>query len=143
LKVVGDCWKFWFEPKEVTYRLQNLSLIAARSEETLNIKVVGNSISFLERVETQNFDTGRRNHEVLKSIGFSRYDFELDLIFLSFFWIVSFHYMIDFQGSLLDAISMYDAMTTSGPIHPHQKKKLAKYRWCTCSLWQNHTHPRG
>jgi hypothetical protein len=104
LKVVGDCWKFWFEPKEVTYRLQNLSLIAARSEKTLNIKVVGNSISFLERVETQNFDTGRRNHEVLKSIGFSRYDFELDLIFLSFFWIVSFHYMIDFQGSLLDAI---------------------------------------
>jgi hypothetical protein len=55
-------------------------------------------------VKTQNFDIGRRNHEVLKSIGFSRYDFELDLIFLCFFWIVSFHYMIDFQGSLLDAI---------------------------------------
>jgi hypothetical protein len=31
---------------------------------------------------------------------------------------------------------MYDAMPTSGPIHPHQKKRQAKYRWCTCSQWQ-------
>jgi hypothetical protein len=28
-------------------------------------------------------------------------------------------------------------MTTSGRICPHQKGKLAKYRWCTCSRWQN------
>jgi hypothetical protein len=37
-------------------------------------------------------------------IGFLRYDFELESIFLSIFWIVSFYYMIGFQGLLLDAI---------------------------------------
>jgi hypothetical protein len=81
LKVVSDCCKFWFAPKEVTYRLWNLSLSEARSEGTLNIKVVGNSINFLERMGTQNFEIGRRNHEVLKLIGFLRCDDELELIF--------------------------------------------------------------
>jgi hypothetical protein len=47
---------------------------------TLNIEIVGNSISFLKRVESQKFDTERRNHEALKLIGFSRYDFKLELI---------------------------------------------------------------
>jgi hypothetical protein len=39
-----------------------------------------------------------------------------------------FHYTVDFQGPLLHARLMYDALTTSGPIRPHQKKSLAKYR---------------
>jgi hypothetical protein len=55
-------WRWLLEilidPKEVTYRLQNLSLIEVRSAENQNSEVVGNSISFLKRVETQNFKTG-------------------------------------------------------------------------------------
>jgi hypothetical protein len=41
------------------------------SKGTLNIKIVGNFITFLRGVKTQDFDTGRRNHEVLKLIEFS------------------------------------------------------------------------
>jgi hypothetical protein len=52
----------------------------AISMVTPNIEVIGNSISFLKRVESQKFDTERRNHEALKLIRFSRYDFELELI---------------------------------------------------------------
>jgi hypothetical protein len=40
------------DPEEVTYQLWNLSLIELRFEETLNREVVGNSISFLKRLET-------------------------------------------------------------------------------------------
>jgi hypothetical protein len=58
--------------KKVTYRLQNLGLIETRSKETLNIKVIGNFINSLKRVETQNFNTRRRYHGVLKLEGFSR-----------------------------------------------------------------------
>jgi hypothetical protein len=32
-------------------------------------------------VRTQNFDIDRKNHEALKMIGFSIYDFELESIF--------------------------------------------------------------
>jgi hypothetical protein len=46
------------DSEEVTYQLQNLGLIEARSAETQNSEVIGNSISFLKRVETQNFKTG-------------------------------------------------------------------------------------
>jgi hypothetical protein len=58
MEVRGCCWKFRFEPNDVTFRLWDLDLIEARSEEMLNIEVVGNSISFLKRGDTQNFDTG-------------------------------------------------------------------------------------
>jgi hypothetical protein len=81
LKVVGDCGKFWFEPNEVIYRPRKLSIMKVRSGGAPNTKVIGKLISFLKRVGTQNFDTGRRNHEVLKLIGFSRYDIELESIF--------------------------------------------------------------
>jgi hypothetical protein len=47
----------------------------------MNIEVVGNSISFIKRGETHNFDNRQRNHEALKLIEFSRYDFELESIF--------------------------------------------------------------
>jgi hypothetical protein len=58
-----------------------------RSKLTLNTKVIGDFISSLEMVETQNFDTGWKNNEGLKLIGFSRYDFQLKSIikFLSIF----------------------------------------------------------
>jgi hypothetical protein len=35
-----------------------LSIIKARSREALNIEVIENSISFVWRVETQNFNSG-------------------------------------------------------------------------------------
>jgi hypothetical protein len=47
----------------------------------MNIEVVGNFLSFLKRVETQNCGTGRMDHEGLKLEGFSRYDFKLESIF--------------------------------------------------------------
>jgi hypothetical protein len=56
------------------YRLRNLSLIEARSKEILNIKVTGNFVNSLKRVETQNFDPGQRNHEALKLVGILRHD---------------------------------------------------------------------
>jgi hypothetical protein len=75
------CWKFLFEPKEVTYRFWNLGLNEARLTETLNIKVIGNFINSLKRVKTHNFDTGGRNNEVLKLRGFLRCDFESESFF--------------------------------------------------------------
>jgi hypothetical protein len=57
-----ESWRWLLEilidSEEVTYRLQNLGLIEARSVDTQNSEVIGNSISFLKRVETQNFKTG-------------------------------------------------------------------------------------
>jgi hypothetical protein len=53
----------------------------ARFVETLNNKVVGDFISSLRRVGTQNFNIGRMEHEGLKLKRFSRYDFESELIF--------------------------------------------------------------
>jgi hypothetical protein len=67
-----------------------LSVIEAKSGETLDIEVIENSISFVRRVETQNFDAGRKDHEGLKREWFSRYDFELESIFLSLFWFSRF-----------------------------------------------------
>jgi hypothetical protein len=64
--------KILIEPNEAIYPLRKLSLMEVRSTETLNIKIIGKSVRFLKRVETQNFDIGRRNNEALKLIGFSR-----------------------------------------------------------------------
>jgi hypothetical protein len=63
--------------------------------ETLNNNTVGNFISSLRRVGTQNFNIRRMNYEMVKLVGFSRYDYELESIFLSFFC---------FQDLLLDAM---------------------------------------
>jgi hypothetical protein len=65
-----------------------LSIIKARSREALNIEVIENSISFVWRVETQNFNAGWKEHVGLKREWFSRYDFELESIFKS---------LLDFQ----------------------------------------------
>jgi hypothetical protein len=96
-----------------------MSVIEARSGETLNIKVIGNYIYFLERVGTQNFDIRRRNNEGLKFIGFLRYDFELVSIFkfLLIFkvcFLIQYEYMMSYNMSALYV--------------PHQKKRLTKYR---------------
>jgi hypothetical protein len=127
--IVQSCqyyWKFLFEPKEVTYRLRNLSLMKVRFGETLNSEVVENSIRFLKRVETQNFGTERRNHEGWNLIGLSRYDFESESIFLSFFWFFRICFL-----------SQYECMMScnmSTLYVPHQKKILCQI-WLTYSRW--------
>jgi hypothetical protein len=120
------CWKFLFEPKEVTYQLRTLGLNEARSNGTLNIKVIGNYISFLKRGETQNFDIRRRNHEALRLIGFSRYGFQLESIF-KFCFLMQYDSMLPSNESVLYV--------------PHQKKRLSKYIWRTYSRWQSHSSP--
>jgi hypothetical protein len=80
------CWKFLFEPQEVTYQLRNLILEEPRPKETMNIKVIGDFINSLKRVETQNFDIGRMKREGLKLKGFLSYDFDLESKILSFSW---------------------------------------------------------
>jgi hypothetical protein len=125
----GCCYNFWFEPNDVTSQLWYLGLIEARSEETLNIEVVGNSISFLKREKTQNFDIKQWNHEALKLIKFLRYGFELESIFLKFLLIFKIRFLMQYDSMMPCNISVLYV--------PHQKKKLAKYRWRTCSQWQN------
>jgi hypothetical protein len=78
---LGCCWKFLFEPKEVTHRLQNLGLKEAIPKENLSIKVIRNSINSLKRVITQNFDIERMKRKGLRLKGFLRYDIELELTF--------------------------------------------------------------
>jgi hypothetical protein len=128
------CWKFWFELKEVTYRLRTLGLNEARSKGMLNIKVIGNYIDSLRRVKTQNFDVGRMKWEGLKLKGFLSYDFELESIFkfpLVFMvcFLMQYECMMSFNMSVLYVLI--------------QKKIFAKYRWRTCSRWQSRTHPRS
>jgi hypothetical protein len=53
----------------------------ARLGKTLNIEVIGDSIRFLKKVETQNFDIRQGNHEVLRLEGFSGYDFKSESFF--------------------------------------------------------------
>jgi hypothetical protein len=96
----------------------------ARSEGTLNIEVVGNSISFLKRVETQNFNTGRRDHEGLNWEEFSRYDFKLKLIF-KFILVFKIKFLIQYECMMpCNMRALYV---------PLKKKKGAKYEWRTCS----------
>jgi hypothetical protein len=143
LKFIGDCWKFWFEPKEVTYRLRNLSLIEARSEETLNIQVVGDFINFLKSVEIQDFDTEQRNLEGLKLIGFLRYDFKIKSIFLSFFLDCKFGQLNGFQSFISLCNMSVQCHDNKWSYLSSPQKKGGKYRWRTYRWWQNRTHLRG
>jgi hypothetical protein len=95
-----------------------LSVIEAKSGETLDIEVIENSISFVRRVETQNFDAGRKDHEGLKREWFSRYDFELESIFLSLFWFSRFASLCNMMPCNISVLYV-----------AHQKKNLTKYRW--------------
>jgi hypothetical protein len=58
-----------------------LILEEPRPKETINIKVVGDFINSLKRVETQNFYIRRMKQEGLKLKGFLSYDFELESFF--------------------------------------------------------------
>jgi hypothetical protein len=84
------------------------------SGETLNIKVVEESIALLKRGETQNFNIGRAKREGLTLEGFLSYDFKLEsifkfpLVFMVFFLI---------QHECMMSCKM------SAPYVPHQKKK--------------------
>jgi hypothetical protein len=104
-----------------------LGLIKERSGETLNIEVVGNSIRFLKRVETQNFNTGQRDPEGVKLEGFSRYGFNLESVF---------KFPLVFKISFLMQYECMIPCHMSALYVPHQKKKGAKYRWHMCSRWQ-------
>jgi hypothetical protein len=48
---------------------------------------------FIKRGRTQNFDTGQKNHEALKLVGFLRHDFDFKSIFM---------FLLDCKFSLYD-----------------------------------------
>jgi hypothetical protein len=121
------CWKFLFEPKEVTYWLQNLILEEPRPKKTLNIKVIGDFINSLRRGETRNFDTGWKNHEGSKLIRFLRYNFELEIFFLIFLLVCKVLFLMQYDSMMQCNMSVLYV--------PHQKKRLTKYRWRTYSQW--------
>jgi hypothetical protein len=50
----------------------------------MNIKVIGDFINSLKRLETQNFDIEQTKRGGLKLKGFLSYDFKLESIFLKF-----------------------------------------------------------
>jgi hypothetical protein len=133
-KLKGCCWKFWFESKEVTYRLWTLGLNEARSKGTLNIKVIGNYIDSLKRVKTQNFDIRQTKRKGLKLKGFLSYDFELESIFFKFPLVFMVCFLMQYDSMLPCNMSILY-------VH-HQKKKLTKYIRCTYSRWQSH-YPRS
>jgi hypothetical protein len=110
----GCCWKFWFEPKEVTYRLWTLGLNEARSKGTLNIKVIGNYTDSLNRVKTQNFDIVRTKREGLKLKGFLSYDFELESIFFKFPLVFMVCFLMQYDSMMPCNMSILYV--------PHQKK---------------------
>jgi hypothetical protein len=65
--------------------------------ETLNNKVVGNAISFVRRVGTQNFDIERKEHEGLKLKRFSRYDFGSESNFLKFLFVFKVRFLMQYE----------------------------------------------
>jgi hypothetical protein len=134
LKVVIYGWNFWLQPNDGTSWLRNLSIIEARSRETLNIKVIEESIAFLKRVKTQNFDIRWREHEGLKLEWFSRYDLELESIF-KFLLFLKINFLMQHECMMSCNISVLYVL--------YQKKKLTKYRCRTYSQWQSRTHPRS
>jgi hypothetical protein len=62
----------------------------------MNIKVIRKFIYLLKRVETHNFDIGRRNQEALKLIRFLRYDFELESIF-NFLLVFKINFLMQYE----------------------------------------------
>jgi hypothetical protein len=82
----------------------------ARSAVTANSKVVGNSMSFLTRVETHNFNIGQRKHEGLKLKGFSTYDFELESIF-KFLLVFKVCFLMQYECMMSCNMSALDVLT--------------------------------
>jgi hypothetical protein len=74
------------------------------------------------------FDIGRRNYEAVKLVGFSRYDYDLESIF-KFILVFKICFLMQYEHTMsCNMLALYI---------PYQKKKGAKYRWRTCSRWQN------
>jgi hypothetical protein len=109
-------WEFLFKLKEVTYRHRNLGLEEERTKETLNIKIVGDFINSLKRVGTQNFDIRRRNYEAVNFIGFSRYDYDLELIFFKFLLVFKICFWMQHECMM--------SCNMSALYVPHQNKRL-------------------
>jgi hypothetical protein len=127
--IVQSCryyWIFLFELKEVAHRLQHLGLEEVRRKEIPNIKVIGNFRNSLKRVITQNFDIGRLKRKGLKLKGFLRYDLELESIF---------KFPLVFMVCFLMQYECVMSCNMSALYVPHQNKRGAKYRWCTCRRW--------
>jgi hypothetical protein len=93
-----------------------LVLEEERPKETLNIKVVEDFINSLKRVETQNFNIGRRNYEAVKLVGFSRYDYNLESIF-KFLLVFKICFLMQYE-----CMMSYNMLVL---YVPHQKKKLS------------------
>jgi hypothetical protein len=92
-----------------------LILEEPRPKETLNINVIGDFINSPKRVETQNFDIGRRNFEAVKLVGFSRYDYDLELIF-KILLVFKICFLMQYECMMsCDMSSLYV---------PYQKKRL-------------------
>jgi hypothetical protein len=128
---VSGCWKSWFEPNDVTSRLRVLSVVGARSGDALNIKVVGNFVSFLNRVETRNFDIRRTMEH------WSWKDFQ-DMTsnwnqFCSFFWFSRFASWCNMSVWCYATCQPYTFLT--------KRKGLIKYIWHTHSRWQFALNP--
>jgi hypothetical protein len=84
--------------------------------ETLNNKVIGDVINSLKRVEMQDFDIKRRNYEAVELVRFSRYDYELELIFLKFLLVFKIYFVIQYECMMsCNMLALYV---------PHQKKRL-------------------
>jgi hypothetical protein len=80
----------------------------------MNIKVVGDFISSLKRVETQNLDIRRRDYEAIKLVGFSRYDYDLESIF-------SFNFLLVFKICFMMQYECMMSCNMSNLYIPHKK----------------------
>jgi hypothetical protein len=99
----------------------------------MNIKVIGDFVHSLKRVETQNFDIGRTKREELKLKGFFSYDFELESIFK-----ILLVFMVCF-------LMQYECMMSCNMLVlyvPHQKKSLPNIK-DVCIVDGSHTHSRS
>jgi hypothetical protein len=123
----GVLLEFLFKPKKVTYRLRNLSLKKASYAVTPNSKIIENSMSILTRVETQIFEIRRRKHEWLKLIRFLRYCIKMGINFFKFLLVFKVRFLMQYECMM--------SYNMSSIYVPHQKKRLAKYRWRTHSRW--------
>jgi hypothetical protein len=91
-------------------------------------------MSFLTRVETQNFDIERSKQEGLKLEGFSRYDFELESIF---------KFPLIFKVCFLMQYECMVSCNMSALYILIKRKNGVKNRWHTYSQWQSRTHPHS
>jgi hypothetical protein len=121
------CWKFLFEPTEVTYRLWNLGLEEVRPKETLNIKVVGGFHKLSK--ESRNSEFWYQTKKLWRGkVG------RIFKIWLRFG--IDFKFLLVFKICFLMQYEYMMSCNMSALYVPHQREKVAKYIWCTCSRWR-------